>query len=262
MCEHQVQQAIYGQRNSYSKTDHDGTFMRVKEDPMQNGQLKPAYNFQIAMSNQFITGYQLFHNPTDTRTLPTFIEHLKTNNTLGTTIVADAGYGSESNYRYLEDELEQHTALIPYGTMLKENSQKWRSDNRKVMNWDYHEKNDYFINPQGVRFNFNAYRQRADKYSFTRDFKEYVAEKYDENHQLIPGALPPKGNLKRISVNENWAYFKAKQRELLSAPETGRIYAQRKINVEPIFGKMKASLRFNRFSVRGFERVTKEAGIV
>ncbi|MHC6194142.1 IS1182 family transposase, partial [Lactiplantibacillus plantarum] len=34
MREHQAQQASYGQRNSYSKTDHDATFMRVKEDPM------------------------------------------------------------------------------------------------------------------------------------------------------------------------------------------------------------------------------------
>lgn len=262
MCEHQAQQVIYGQRNSYSKTDHDATFMRVKEDPMQNGQLKPAYNFQIATSNQFITGYQLFQNPTDTRTLQTFIKHLKANDTLGTTIVADAGYGSESNYRYFEDELDQHTALIPYGTMLKENSRKWRSDDRKVMNWDYYAKDDYFVNPQGVRFNFKAYRQRTDKYGFTRDFKEYVAEKFNENHQLIPAALTPKGNLKKISVNENWEYFKTKQRELLSAPKTGQIYAQRKIDVEPIFGKMKASLRFNRFSVRGFEKVTKEAGIV
>ncbi|MCJ2153957.1 transposase, partial [Lactiplantibacillus plantarum] len=121
---------------------------------------------------------------------------------------------------------------------------------------------DYFINPQNVRFNFNAYRQRTDKYGFTRDFKEYIAEKYDENHQLISAALTPKGYLKRISVNENWEYFKSKQRELLSAPETGQIYAQRKIDVEPVFGKMKASLHFNRFSVRGFDKVTKEAGIV
>ena len=203
MREHQAQQAIYGQRNSYSKTDHDATFMRVKEDPMQNGQLKPAYNVQIATSNQFITGYRLFPNPTDTRTLQPFIEHLKANNVLGHTIVADAGYGSESNYRYLEDEFGQHTVLIPYGTMLKENSRKWQSDDRKVMNWDYHEKDDYFINPQNVRFNFNAYRQRTDKYGFTRDFKEYIAEKYDENHQLIPAALTPKGYFKRISVNEN-----------------------------------------------------------
>ncbi|MCT3580015.1 IS4/IS5 family transposase, partial [Levilactobacillus brevis] len=103
--------------NSYSKTDHDATFMRVKEDPMQNGQLKPAYNLQIATSGQFITGYQLFQNPTDTRTLQPFIKHLQQHRTLGTTIVADAGYGSESNYRFLEDSLPEHTALIPYGTM-------------------------------------------------------------------------------------------------------------------------------------------------
>nr|NFA51521.1 IS1182 family transposase [Lactiplantibacillus plantarum] len=44
----------------------------------------------------------------------------------------------------------QRTVLIPYGTMLKENSRKWQSDDRKVMNWDYHEKDDYFINPQNV----------------------------------------------------------------------------------------------------------------
>ncbi|WP_232842699.1 IS1182 family transposase, partial [Lactobacillus sp. HBUAS51381] len=262
MREHQQQQAIYGNRNSYSKTDHGATFMRVKEDPMQNGQLKPAYNLQIATSNQFITGFDLFQNPTDTRTFPTFLAHLKSQQALGKIVVADAGYGSESNYRYCEDELDEHTFLVPYGTMLKENSRKWRSDDRKVMNWDYHEKDDYFIDPHEVRFNFNRYSERTDKYGFTRQFKEYVAEKYDENHQLIPAALTPKGNLRRISVNEAWEYFKAKERKLLSAPETGSIYAQRKIDVEPIFGKMKASLHFNRFSVRGLDKVKNEAGIV
>lgn len=262
MCEHQNQNSIYGKRNSYSKTDHDATFMRVKEDPMLNGQLKPAYNLQIATSNQFITGYKIFQNPTDTRTLQAFTSHLKKHHALGTTIVADAGYGSESNYRYLEDELEEHVAIIPYGTMLKENSRKWKSDDRKVMNWDYQDKDDYFVDPHGVRFNFKTYRKRTDKYGFTRDFKEYIAEKYDENHRLITAALTPKGYLRRISVNESWEYFKSKQRDLLSAPKTGQIYAKRKIDVEPIFGKMKASLGFKKFSVRGLDKVTKESGIV
>lgn len=63
-------------------------------------------------------------------------------------------------------------------------------------------------------------------------------------------------------MNEDWEYFKAKQREPLSAPGTGNIYAQRKICIESIFGKMKTSLHFNRFSIRGLEKVTKEAGIV
>ncbi|MFP9084404.1 IS1182 family transposase, partial [Enterococcus faecalis] len=66
--EHQTQFSTYGTRNSYSKTDHDATFMRVKEDPMKNGQLKPAYNLQIATCNQFVLGYDVFQNPTDTKT--------------------------------------------------------------------------------------------------------------------------------------------------------------------------------------------------
>ena len=262
LIQHQRQQTIYGKRNSYSKTDHDATFMRIKEDPMLNGQLKPAYNLQIATSNQFITGYQIFQNPTDTRTLPIFLHQLKRHHTLGKTIVADAGYGSESNYRFCEDELNEHTALIPYGTMLRENSRKWKSDDRKVMNWDYSEIDDYFIDLHGIQFKFNTYRQRTDKYGFKRDFKEYVAEKYDENQQPQAAALTPKGNIRKILVNEVWEYHKAKERKLLSEPKTGQIYAQRKIDVEPIFGKMKASLHFNRFSVRGLEKVTKEAGIV
>lgn len=60
MIAHQTQQATFRKRNSYSKTDHDATFMRVKEDPMLNGQLKPAYNLQIATSHQFITGFDIF----------------------------------------------------------------------------------------------------------------------------------------------------------------------------------------------------------
>ncbi|MFD1456732.1 IS1182 family transposase, partial [Levilactobacillus lanxiensis] len=262
MIDHQNQQVTFGQRNSYSKTDHDATFMRVKEDPMQNGQLKPAYNLQIATSNQFITGFDLFQNPTDTRTFPLFLASLESQKVLGKVIVADAGYGSESNYRYCEDELDKHVVLVPYGTMLKENSRKWQSDDRKVMNWDYYEKDDYFIDPKGVRFNFKAYRKSTDKYGFTRGFKEYEAEKYNENHEVIPLALTPKKRLRRIKVNEAWEYFKAKERTQLSKPENKAIYGRRKIDVEPIFGKMKAYLHFNRYSVRGLAKVKKETGIL
>lgn len=259
---HQTQLTTFGDRNSYSKTDHDATFMRLKEDPMLNGQLKPAYNVQLATSRQFITGFGLFQRPTDTRTLIPFLKEQLAHGQLGKYIVADAGYGSEANYRFIEDELADHTALIPYGTMLKENSRKWRSDEKKVMNWGYHAADDYFIDPKGVRFNFTAYRTRVDKYGFTRDFKEYQAEKYDENHQLIAAALTPKKHVRKIMVNEPLEYYKAQQRAQLSAPETESIYAQRKIDVEPVFGRMKDCLHFNRFSVRGLAKVKRELGIV
>ena len=57
---YQKQHETFGSRNSYSKTDKDATFMRMKEDPMRNGQLKPGYNLQVATRNQFFLAYQLF----------------------------------------------------------------------------------------------------------------------------------------------------------------------------------------------------------
>jgi hypothetical protein len=64
---YEVQQEILGDRNSFSKTDSDATFMRMKEDHMRNGQLKPGYNVQIGTENQFIIGYSLHQRHTDTR---------------------------------------------------------------------------------------------------------------------------------------------------------------------------------------------------
>src|SRR5690625_3381808 len=58
---------IFGDRNSYSKTDHDATFMRMKDDYVKNGQLKPGYNIQIATEGQYALAYDIFSNPTDTR---------------------------------------------------------------------------------------------------------------------------------------------------------------------------------------------------
>jgi len=85
-------QVILGTRNSYSKTDLDATFMRMKEDHMRNGQLKPAYNVQIGVESEYIVGIGLYSNPTDTTTLIPFLERLRKN--IGrkyTNIIADAG---------------------------------------------------------------------------------------------------------------------------------------------------------------------------
>jgi hypothetical protein len=68
------QEKILGKRNSYSKTDPDATFMRMKEDHMKNGQLKPAYNVQFSSNNQYIVNYSLHQNPTDTTTLKKHLE--------------------------------------------------------------------------------------------------------------------------------------------------------------------------------------------
>ena len=47
-------------RNSYSKTDHDATFMRFKKDHMKNDQLLPGYNLQMVICDEMIAHYGVF----------------------------------------------------------------------------------------------------------------------------------------------------------------------------------------------------------
>ena len=79
MDKYEQQEKVMGEQwNSYSKTDTDATFMRMKEDHMRNGQLKPAYNVQISTNNQYIASYSIHQNTTDTNTLITYAqEHIK-----------------------------------------------------------------------------------------------------------------------------------------------------------------------------------------
>jgi hypothetical protein len=64
---------VLGERNSFSKTDPDATFLRMKEDHMKNGQLKPGYNVQVGTENQFIVGFSVHQRAGDAGC---FIPHL------------------------------------------------------------------------------------------------------------------------------------------------------------------------------------------
>ena len=90
-------------RNSYSKTDEDATFMRMKEDHMRNGQLKPGYNVQLAVNSEYITGIEAFSDRSDVKTLKPFLQRLEEfHHTRYKEVVADAGYESLENYLYLD----------------------------------------------------------------------------------------------------------------------------------------------------------------
>ncbi len=62
--------------------------------------------------------------------------------------------------------------------------------------------------------------------------------------------------------NYNWKYFKYQINQMLSEPKTKKIYNQRKIDVELVFGFMQAILGFPRMSVRGIDKVKRELGFV
>jgi hypothetical protein len=104
--------------------------MRMKDDYMQNGQLKAGYNVQVATEGQFTLAYGVFPNPTDMKTLIPFLDQIeKQYFDLPKYIVADAGYGSEQNY---DDILTKRTRtpLITYNHYLDEQKRKYRK--RKI----------------------------------------------------------------------------------------------------------------------------------
>ncbi|AVU12674.1 IS5/IS1182 family transposase [Staphylococcus aureus] len=259
---YEEQKSILKDRNSFSKTDHDATFMRMKEDHMKNGQLKPGYNLQIATNSQFVLSYDLFQNPTDTRTLIPFLTMIQ--NTFGYLpeyIVADAGYGSEQNYMAIIDDFNK-TPLITYGMFIKDKTRKFKSDIFNTQNWKYDELNDEFICPNNKRIGFKRYAYRNDRYGFKRDFKLYECDDCSACSLRQQCMKPNSKSNKKIMKNYNWEYFKAQINQKLSEPETKKIYSQRKIDVEPVFGFMKAILGFTRMSVRGINKVKRELGFV
>ena len=252
---------IFGTRNSYSKTDHDATFMRMKDDYMKNGQLKAGYNVQVATEGQYALAYSLFPNPTDTRTLIPFLDVIEQDYfELPKHIVADAGYGSEQNYDDILSNRKRE-ALITYGMYIKEQKKKYKQNKFNSANWQYDEENDVYTCPNEKRLLFKYHSVRTDKAGFTREFKVYECEDCSGCPFRSSCTKAKEGNHRKLMVNEKWEQQKEYVRTKLSDEKTGSIYRQRKIDVEPVFGFLKANLRFTRFSVRGKSKVENEMGL-
>ena len=123
-------------RNSYSKTDLEATFMRMKEDHMQNGQLKAAYNVQIAVENYFIVHSYVSNDRTDYNTLiPVLEKHRSAFGDTLETVTADSGYCSEKNLLYLkENEIRSYIKLQDHE---KRKTRAYREEIGKYYNMTY-----------------------------------------------------------------------------------------------------------------------------
>ena len=134
--------------------------MRLKEDHMKNGQLKPAYNVQIAVESEYIIGLGLFPNPTDTTTLIPFLQRMEAmqHRKIGN-IVADAGYSSEENFTYLKENGQ--TAYIKPQDYEQKKTKKYRQQIFRAENLIYRKNKDCFICPWGKKLvNTMCFRNR------------------------------------------------------------------------------------------------------
>ena len=263
LATYQKQMETFGDRNSYSKTDQDATFMRMKEDPMKNGQLKPGYNVQLGTENQFILFYFIHQRPTDTRCFIPHLEKLAASSLpMPKTVVADAGYGSEENYLYaIGDEKEKRfDFLIPYGTYLFEQRRAYKNDLKNAKNWAYDEKKDSFTCPDGRNVPFSHYQTRKNASGFEQNYKIYECE--DCTDCPLKSACTKASGNRQVHWNPVYEEMKNKAKTALECDEKAMVYARRKVEVESVFGHLKGNRSFRRFSLRGLDKVQVEFGIL
>lgn len=247
-------------RNSYSKTDHDATFMRMKEDSMRNGQLKAGYNVQMGTENQFITGYSVHQRPGDTGCLPDHLEKVRQLwGRLPENVIADAGYGSEENYTYMGTN--QITAYVKYNTFhyeakkRGEKARKYHADN-----FQYLEDENKYVCPEGRLLEYKrSFIQKTDNgYEANRDVYECRS---CEGCPVKEMCTKANGN-RSIAVSRELSRLKQEAHDRLLS-EQGKIFrSKRPVEVEAVFGLLKQNFGFRRFQLRGLEKVSTEWGIL
>jgi len=260
IVQYEEQEVTLGDRNSYSKTDPDATFMRMKEDHMKNGQLKPGYNIQISTSNQYIVNYTIHPTPTDTTTLPCHLaQHEASFGEILKTITADAGYGSQENYALLEGK--NIGAYVKYGMFDKE--QKKSYSGKKPFSVDklhYNPAKDCYICPMGQEMNCIGLFTQKTSTGFEQKIKRYQA-KNCTNCPLNGACHKSQGN-RIIQINEQLEAYKDRAYGLLNSDVGIAKRKQRCHDVEPVFGNIKQNHGFRRFMLRGKEKVSIEWGLL
>ena len=251
---------VLGKRKSYSKTDHDATFMRLKEDHMKNGQLKPAYNVQIGVESEYIIGLGLFPNPTDTTTLPPFLDRVreKSGHKIQN-IVADAGYASEENYTYLEKN-GQNAYIKPADHEIRK-TRKYQRDLYRVENMPYDPETDSFTCPNGKKLIHTFDRQRKSDNGFTETKQTYICESCagcPHREKCFKGQYENR----MISVSQTFSRQKREAEERIGTPEGILLRMNRSIQVEGAFGVIKEDYAFRRFLTRGKQKTETQFFLV
>jgi transposase len=256
---YETQLKILGTRNSYSKTDSDATFMRMKEDHMKNGQLKPAYNPQISTEEQFITHYTIHQTPGDTTTLKSHLEGFEQlHHKQSKTVVADAGYGSEENYEFMEkNDIE---AFVKYNYFHMEQKRSIQKNIFLPQNLYYNKEQDYFVCPIGQHLTKTGDGKRISDNGYISNVSYYKSVNCN-GCPLRGQCHKAKGN-RTLEVNFRLQELKQKAKTRLMS-ETGLYHrSKRPIEPEAVFGQLKSNNKFNRFTLKGLSKANLEFGLM
>ena len=250
---YQQQERLMEGRNSMSKTDPDATFMRMKEDYMKNGQLKPGYNLQISTQQQYILCYSLHQDRSDSKTLPIHLDKFKQlHGKLPIDLTADAGYGSLENYALLEKE--NINAYVKYSGFDKEQSGKINPYHSS--NFQYLPDQDTYACPKG---------NPMHKIGIVNDNGRIITHYQAEGCQECPlrnACYKAQSPNRIIKVDNIFRAYARKAATLLRSEQGIKHRKRRCIDVEPTFANLKHNKKFKRVSLRGIKKVEIEIGLL
>ena len=241
-------------RNSFSKTDNDATFMHMKEDHMRNSQLKPAYNAQISVSGEYITGAGIYNKRNDYHALIPFLDTLKTYLPLFKNIVADAGYESEENYVYLRDNCQ--SAYIKPQTYEKGKTRKFKNDISKRENMIYLEQSNEYIchNQRKLKYIYSSNKKTESGY--IKKIDVYGCDNCSDCNSKSQ-CTRSKYN-KKLYVPRLFTELREKSYENITSDLGIYLRLNRSIQVEGAFGVIKENRKFRQFLLRGTKKVEIE----
>lgn len=260
MKKYEEQEAILDGRNSYAKTDHDATFMRMKEDSMKNGQLKAGYNIQTGTEEQYVVGFSVHQRPGDPGCLIPHMEETKQQRggQQPKNAIADSAYGSEENYTYLEREGIQ--PFVKYNTFYQETKPGRNPNPFAAENMPYDAAQDIFTCPNGQPLRYKTTQRILSNNGFESERRVYQCEDCSQC-PLKEKCTQAQGN-RQIQVSFRLWKMRARARELLLSEHGTVLRKQRSTDVETVFGRIKQDWGFRRFFLRGLEKVKVEWGLL
>ena len=258
---------ICGGRNSFSKTDPDATFMRMKEDAMKNGQLKPAYNLQHGVDSEYITWLTVGPQPTDTTTLIPFLKEMEEYLAFKyKNITADAGYESEENYQFLEDN-GQLSFIKPANYEISK-TRKYQQDIGKIENMEYDAENDSYTCKNGKKLTVSGVRKTKTKTGYLSEKTYYTCENCKDckhKNQCIKGNncnTPLEERTKTLQVAKTFIKQRKSDLERILSAEGILFRINRSIQAEGSFADIKQDMQFRRYLCKGTADVLAESTLL
>ena len=256
---------ICGDRNSYCKTDHDATFMHMKEDHMRNGQLKPGYNVNVATANGFIVGHYISADRSDMQTLIPFMKKLREmypEHHPGR-VVVDSGYESEDNYCWFE-ELEDCELYVKPSNHEVRKKKKYRTDISRRENMAYDAEADTYTCANGKTITFDGVKKNRSQSGFEMETSVYSCKDCsgcplkEKCIRACGSKKPLAERSKVIYVSKRFARQRSEMEERINTAEGKLIRVNRSIQAEGVFAMVKEDMGFRRFLLRSAVKVEVE----